>query len=490
MATTPSLSEFIAQSQRGLYQSVFGPGMLKKHAAGDGAWGTTDTGATPGGRSIFTETYGRKVWQALNNQTRFFNAIPRVVWGNTAGWRVRTNRGENRSNPISEAGTLPVVDVSNIEPISSLPRIVGTTFGASVRSVFTAQLEGGIGDVLAMENENAQLDHMKEINQEILGLSVVNVSDAGSGSSPYSFSITNANDKHIHPGDTIAIRNNASGNFIANSTVTIVGDADSGAGTSGKTLITYTGGGAATGGDNAFFVARNGITSIDDIVEEDMNVTTVGLGRNPGGNASAGIGTGTNLGAKVYDNFGGKDTATNATRAAGTWAAAAHVDDNGGVARDLSLNMIDTCIQKIRENGGEPKVIVMGHDQYFKLERLLNSQQRYMGQEEYQVGIGSERTFPGTKTGLILATYMGIPILPDADVAKSSTTDGEGNNGSNIYVLDTDYIEMAIAQPTQYIENRDYFAANQLVIRGLLYTMGELRCRNFFVQAKITDLSA
>ena len=78
---TPSLSEFIAQSQRGLYQSVFGPGMLKKHAAGDGAWGTTDTGATTGGRSIFTETYGRKVWQALNNQTRFFNAIPRVVWG-------------------------------------------------------------------------------------------------------------------------------------------------------------------------------------------------------------------------------------------------------------------------------------------------------------------------------------------------------------------------------------------------------------------------
>ena len=56
--------------------------------------------------------------------------------------------------------------------------------------------------------------------------------------------------------------------------------------------------------------------------------------------------------------------------------------------------------------------------------------------------------------------------------------------------LDTDYIEMAIAQPTQYIENRDYFAANQLVIRGLLYTMGELRCRNFFVQAKITDLNA
>ena len=486
----PSLSEFIAQSQRGLYQSVFGPGMLKKDSFSGDAFNTTDVGATTGGRSIFTETYGRKVWQALNNQTRFFNAIPRVVWGNTAGWRVRTNRGENRSNPISEAGALPTVDVSNIEPISSLPRIVGTTFGASVRSVFTAQLEGGIGDVLAMENENAQLDHMKEMNQEMLSLSVINVGVAGNATT---FSIPDAAAKHIHPGDVFAPRDNtgAAGVMLPNATVSTVGVAGSGAAT-GNTLITITGGGTLVATDNLFAVARNGITSIDDIVEQDMTYGSGGAaaGRNPGGHADVGIGTGSNLGSKIYDNIGGKDTASVSTRIGGSWAAAAHVDSNGGVGRDLSLNMIDTCIQKIRENGGEPKVIIMGHDQYFKLERLLNSQQRYMGQEEYQVGVGSERTFPGTKTGLILATYMGIPILPDADVAKSSTAAGTGANGSNIYVLDTDYIEMAVAQPTQYIENRDYFAANQLVIRGLLYTMGELRCRNFFVQAKITDLSA
>jgi hypothetical protein len=112
-----------------------------------------------------------------------------------------------------------------------------------------------------------------------------------------------------------------------------------------------------------------------------------------------------------------------------------------------------------------------------------------MGQEEYQVGIGSERTFPGTRTGLVLATYMGIPIMPDVDVAKSvSSTNAV--LGSNIYVLDTDYIETAIAQPTQYIENRDYFAADQLIVRGLLYTMGEMRCKNIWVQSKIADLNA
>jgi len=180
---------------------------------------------------------------------------------------------------------------------------------------------------------------------------------------------------------------------------------------------------------------------------------------------------------------------TVAGRTAGQWNAAASASYNSGTGRDLSLNLLDTAIQKIRTNGGEPKVIIMGHDQYFKLERLLNSQQRYMGQEEYQVGVGSEKTFPGTRTGLVLATYQGIPILPDADTPKSINS-SDTALGSNVYVLDTDYLEIAVAQPTQYVENRDYFAANALVVRGLLYTMAEMRCHNFFVQAKIADLNS
>ena len=72
----PSLAEYISQSQRGLYSSVFGPDYFMKSGAGVGTPFTVDTAT-----GIFNTTYGRKVWQALNNQTRFFNAIPRVVWG-------------------------------------------------------------------------------------------------------------------------------------------------------------------------------------------------------------------------------------------------------------------------------------------------------------------------------------------------------------------------------------------------------------------------
>ena len=440
----PSLTEYLAQSQRGLYQSVFGPEFMQKQT-----YFTVDTAT-----GIFNTTYGRKVWQSLNNQTRFFNAIPRVVWGNTAGWRVRTDRGSGRSRPVTETGSLPTVDISNIETVSSLPRIVGTTFGASVKSVFSAQLEGGVGDVLALENENAQMDHVKEINEELLAGSAY-LTSAGATTT---FTVPASIAKHFKVGDAVAQYDvSATGHDRQSGSVVSAVNTSTG-------VVTVATGTTFGDGDIAYIYSRGGMTSIDDFVMQD----------------GAAVGNQTSR-VRAYD-------LTINDRAAGNWNAGASVSYNGGTGRDLTLTLLDTAIQKIRENGGEPKLILLGHDQYFNLERLLSSNQRYMGQEEYQVGVGSERTFPGTRTGLVLATYQGIPILPDADTPKSVNT-SDTVLGSNVYVLDTDYLEIAVAQPTQYVENRDYFAANALVVRGLLYTMGELRCKNFFVQAKVTDLN-
>ena len=441
----PSLTEYLAQSQRGLYQSVFGPEFMQKQT-----YHTVDTAT-----GIFNTTYGRKVWQSLNNQTRFFNAIPRVVWGNTAGWRVRTDRGSGRSRPVTETGSLPTVDISNIETVSSLPRIVGTTFGASVKSVFSAQLEGGVGDVLALENENAQLDHVKEINEELLAGSAY-LTSAGATTT---FTVPAAIAKHYKVGDAVGQYDvSATGHDRQSGSIISAVNTSTG-------VITVASGTTFADGDIAYIYSRGGMTSIDDIVMQD----------------GAAVGNQTSR-VRAYD-------LTMADRTAGGWNAGASVSYNGGTGRDLTLTLLDTAIQKIRENGGEPKLILLGHDQYFNLERLLSSNQRYMGQEEYQVGVGSERTFPGTRTGLVLATYQGIPILPDADTPKSVATN-DAVLGSNVYVLDTDYLEIAVAQPTQYVENRDYFAANALVVRGLLYTMGELRCKNMFVQSKIADLNS
>jgi len=442
MANEISLAEYISQAQRGYVGSVFGPDFLKKQTY----FQTTN---------VLTATYGRKVWHALNNKTTIWNALPKVVWGPTAGWRVRTDRGSGRSRPVTETGTLPTVDVSNIENVYSLPRIVGTTFGASVQSIFTATLEGGIGDILAMEQENAQIDHVKEINQQLLAGSAYLCSNGSTTTHVVPASIGS----HFKIGDTVGYMDATGSENDSSTTITV-------SAVSAGTVTVGTHTTATADGDLAFIKSRGGFTSLDDVVAEDA--------------MSAGGVSGGAL-VNVYNITG--------TRTAGDWDTGAYVNYNSGVGRDLSLTLLDTSIQNIRENGGEPRLIVLGHDQYFRLERLLNSMQRYMGQEEYQVGVGDERTYPGTRTGMVLATYMGIPILPEVDCPHSVNT-SDTVLGSNVYVLDTDSLELAVAQPTQYIENRDYFQANALVVRGLLYTMGELRCKNIWHQAKLADLNA
>lgn len=461
---TVSIQEFLSQANRGLNQNVLGPEYLTK-AFNAASTGTADAVfSTTAADNIFTTTYGRKVWQALNNQTRFFNAVPRTTFGNQVGWRVRTDRGTQRSRPMTELASLPDIDVSNIETVSSLPKIITTMLGASVKAMYTAQLEGGVGDVLALENENAQIDHIKELNQELFLPTAHGNLAEGSGN-------TDANVRDgslLRIGDTLRL-NNAGTPGTTDGAISAISGNDITFATIGATPAD----GSSALVDLLLVVGRAGLTSIDDIV-------------NVSGSAPNGVG-GLATFNDVYDI---DETATGNPRDDGGFAAAASVQGNTGVGRDLSLNLLDTAIQKIRTKGGEPKLIVMGHDQYFKLERLLISQQRYMGQEEYQVGIGNEKTFPGTKTGLVLATYAGIPIMPDADATLGQANAAGAALGSNVYVLDTDFVEIAIAQPTQYIENRDYFAADALVVRGMLYTMAEFRAYRFDVHAKITDLNA
>lgn len=437
-----NLSEFVASSQRGLLGRVFGEDYLKKQT-----YLTVSS-------STFNQTYGRKVWDALNNKKVTFNALKKVPWGNTAGWVLRTDRGSGRVRPVTETGSLPTIDVSNYQGVYSLPKIPAATFGVPIKSIFVNTLEGGMGDILATEQEACERDFVKNINQQL----VSGPAYYATGGSATTFTVPSATiANQFHIGDTIDFWDETGG--------AIDGTARAISNISGTTITVATGTGIAAG-DTVFVRSRAALSSLIDVCSEDGMIV-------------GGAGNACNV--DVYNLT---------TRTAAGYAAAARVDTQGaGVGRDVTLTMLDTVIQKSREAGGEPKLFVMGWDQYFKIERLLNAQQRYMGQEEYQVGVGDERTLPGTRTGLVLATYMGIPILPDPDMCPSVNSSGTVL-GSDILCLDTDYLEVAVALPTQYYENRDYFHADALVVRGLLYMMAELRALRLDVHARITDLNS
>ncbi len=464
MAENWSLGEYMAAAQRSmgggyggrsvgpLAGYLFGPDFFRKQTYLQ----VSDT---------FVATYGKKVWDALNNKTVFFNAIKKVDWGPTVGWRLRTDRGITattmRSRPVTETGTLPTIDVSNFVGVQSSPRSIATTFGVTVTAQAVSGLEGGIGNQLAVEQEAASRDHIKELNQELLLPSWIRVS-AGAATSYTASPVARA--FAVRPGDTVRMWDD-SGNVVdataATISATTLPNNSTGVVTATASFNTQ-----PASNDIIFIATRAGFTSISDVVTEDA-VTPF---------------TGTQANAAAVDVY------NVTTRTAGTYAGAASISLNAGTGRDLTLTMVDNAIRASRQNGGEPKLIVMGLQTYENFGRLLQSQQRFMEVGEYQVGVNDDRTYPGTRAGFQLATYRGLPILPDPDCTLSDNSSGTAL-GEDIYVLDTDYLEMAIMYPTQYLENRDYFQANGLIVRGLFFTLGEMRSLRFDVHSRICDLN-
>ena len=430
-----SIAQYIAGAERNLRSSMMPPGYFAKQ---------TYLQAT----DVFTATYGRKVWDALNNQTRFWNILRKVQWGPTTGWRVRSDRGDSRSRPVTEVGSIPTIDVSAYQNVDSAPRIMATDFGVSLKSQIMSGLEGGMGDNLAVEQEAAARDHIKEINQELLLRSETIATTAGASGTG----------EILNPAGTLRIGDTFGGTTI-NDTARTYSGLDS------ASDAEWTGGGSLTDGEVIYVKSRAGFTSIDDIVNQDaVNKAGVSV---------------TN-GADVYNQ---------ATRAAGGWNAAATVLHNSGTGRNLTLSLLDQAIREVRVNGADPDVILMGYDQFDRLSSLLQAQQRYMDWGEFVVKVGDESTLPGSHAGFQVSTYRGIPVIVDPD-APTSFTAADAELGSNVYVLDTRYLELAVAAPTQYIDNRDFFQANAFVLRGLFYTIGELRALRVDAQAKITDLNA
>lgn len=466
-----SLGEYMAQAQRsmggGQYGRTsgalsgynFGPDFFKK--------GTAQYGSLS--NPIFVATYGKKVWDALNNKTVTFNAIKKVDWGPTVGWRLRTDRGPGsdsitpRSRPVTETGALPTIDVSNYEGVYAYPKTMVSTFGVSLKSQAVSALEGGIGNQFAVEQEATSRDHVKEINSELMAGSAYQCITTPDTPAVTAVSVPPAAAKYFMVGDQVGVCDASDGSFNESGGVISAVNTTTGQMTASTMAIT------PADGDVVYILARAGITSLDDVCMAD--------------------------GALVRGTYTARSNIYSlTTRTAGTYAAGAASVTNGGmynsgVARDLTLPLVDTGFQTIRQAGGEPKLIITGLDQYDNFNQLLQAQQRFVDVTDYIVGVGDDRTYPGTRAGFQLATYRGVPILPDPDCAKSISA-ADATLGSNFYMLDTDYLEMAVMYPTQYVENRDYFAANSLVIRGMFITMMEFRCLRPDLQYKISDLNA
>lgn len=169
--------------------------------------------------------------------------------------------------------------------------------------------------------------------------------------------------------------------------------------------------------------------------------------------------------------------------AGATWADA-YVDHNSDVDRDFSITLLDTAFQNIWTNGGDPKVIITGYDTLMRIQQELQSQQRFMEVKRVAPSMNGIQGIEGREAGFMVATYNGVPIIPTKNMPQDTL--------SRIYLIDTDYMWMRVAKPTQYfesgIESGDPFGIGRLGQEGMYRTMSELICNFFAAQGKIRDL--
>lgn len=162
-----------------------------------------------------------------------------------------------------------------------------------------------------------------------------------------------------------------------------------------------------------------------------------------------------------------------------------------GDARLLTLSLLNSVIREVRENGGNTKVMLTGYDTVQAIGDLLQSQERFMDRREIVPTHNGVRGVSGAEVGFRVATYYDIPIIPCKDMTKT----GQGSNKlSDILLLDTDHLWLAVMKPTQYFEdgitNGNPFGVGRLGNQGMYRTIGETCCSFFKGQAKITNLKS
>ena len=190
----------------------------------------------------------------------------------------------------------------------------------------------------------------------------------------------------------------------------------------------------------------------------------------------------------------------------------AYVDANydtanltGPTNRQLNLSMIDnmfnTCMPFWEDNGVDGKVLITGYDTMTKLQAILQPQQRYQDAVFAKMSVNGISTVEGRGAGFQVASYNGVPILPDRQVPKGTFTSSASGttvtiNSANInndgvgriYLVDTANLARGIAKATT-INISDNPLVTDVYSRVCnMYDLSELQCTGFRGQGKIIHL--
>ena len=171
--------------------------------------------------------------------------------------------------------------------------------------------------------------------------------------------------------------------------------------------------------------------------------------------------------------------------AAASWADA-YVNGQafGSGSRTLALSHIDAMFTNCRPYWNDAsmnnKAIITGYDTLERIQQLLQAQQRFPEKTRVQFTVNGVQTVAGAEAGFDIASYKGVPIIPDSNVLQDTL--------SRIMLCDFDHLHMGVLTPVQYMESNDWFGLDKFVTMGLYHMQGEVICTKYKAQGKARDL--
>ncbi len=164
------------------------------------------------------------------------------------------------------------------------------------------------------------------------------------------------------------------------------------------------------------------------------------------------------------------------TRTSGTQLDGVVVDGGGNAMTKVDIRNLFKEVKKA--SGEQPTFFIGSSDVVGAVETLFEDQLRFNGAGRIKVGVNGVQTDAGDDALLSVSMIKGIPLLTDDDISNVA-----------LYALNTDYLHIEIAAPTQNIESDNPLINDAFGTKGVFRTVGELVCTKFSAQGKLINIT-
>lgn len=186
------------------------------------------------------------------------------------------------------------------------------------------------------------------------------------------------------------------------------------------------------------------------------------------------------------ENAGEGATAGAFTYAGKTRAAASEFDCKvkhfSGVKTPFALKYMDDLMAECQpywdDGGFNNKHWLTGVDTGIKIQQLHMTQFRgKLDAQPATFSVGGVKTMPGTNGYVLVNMYDYIPIIVDKFMDNHVT--GAVTGGTKVALIDDDYMEIAVSQPIEYQESKEYLQVGYLAKRGIFHACMETAAWKF-----------